>query len=37
MPIIDVIQERGDKAIACFPALAVAFLLAQETVGELDD
>ena len=37
MPIIDVIPEWEDKAIACFPALAVAFLLAQEPVGELDD
>jgi uncharacterized hydantoinase/oxoprolinase family protein len=36
MPIIDVIPEWGDKAIACFPALAVAYLLAEELAKEVN-
>jgi probable H4MPT-linked C1 transfer pathway protein len=37
MPVIEAKQKWGDKATACFPALAAAFLLAMNRFGKLDD
>jgi probable H4MPT-linked C1 transfer pathway protein len=37
MPVIEAEQKWGDRAAACFPALAAAYLLAMDRFGKLDD
>ncbi len=37
MPVIEAEQKWGDRATACFPALAAAYLLARNRFGKLDD
>ena len=37
MPVIEAEQKWGDRATACFPALAAAYLLARDRLGKLDD
>ena len=37
MPVIEAKQKWGDKATACFPALAAAYLLAMNGIGKSDD
>jgi len=37
MPVIEAEQKWGDRATACFPALAAAYLLAMDRFGKLDD
>jgi hypothetical protein len=37
MPVIEAEQKWGDRAAACFPALAAAYLLAMNRFGKLND
>jgi hypothetical protein len=37
MPVIEAEQKWGDRATACFPALAAAYLLAMDRFGKIDD